>query len=246
MRRLLPLLIPVTVAAQEAKPGEPITSARPDFVETPQIVPVGTVQLELGLTRWGSFNTMRPRTELGEATLRFGLAPRTELRLDLPTYVLSDDPGSRGLNDVRLYAITYLGDVGGISVGLLPAITLPAGTPDVGEGLIEPELYLLLKRETGGGAFVAGTFGTTYARRAGQEASRSRAVIAYRQPVGDRVSLFAEYAGFYAPQERPRNFAHVGIRFTVSQNAAFDIHAGQGLNRGTEQGLLGAGYAVRF
>lgn len=246
IRRFILLFLPVVAAAQEAKPGDPIHPGRADFVESPRIVPVGSVQLEFGVNRWGRTSDKRPRTELDETTIRYGLFPRAELRIDLPSYSLSDDPGSRGWGDTRLYAIVSVGKVAGFDIGYSPAITFPSGTVGVGDGLVQPELYLLLRREVGNDLSFGGTFGSTYARRDGEDVSASRAAVNLRQSIGWRTDVFVEYAGFYNPQQRPRNFAHVGLIYRVSNDAAFDIHTALGLNRGSEQGLLSVGYSVRF
>ena len=239
-------LLPVAFG-QATSREDPIQTSRPDFTTSPQIVPVGSLQLETGFSRYGKGGGEPQRWEFGEATLRYGLRRTVELRVDLPNYVLSlPRSAPDGFDDTTITASLYLGQIGGIDFGILPGVIVPTGRPDLRQESLAPTFSLLLRRDLGGDSDLSGALRVDFVHDEGRRVEQTTATLSYTHPLVGGLSGFIEYAGFFDRLSRPRNLAHTGVTLAVGRTSQLDLHGGFGLNEDSERFFVGAGYSVRF
>jgi hypothetical protein len=244
---LVLFLAPVIAAAQTTEPDEPIQVSRPDITTSPRVLPVRRPQLETGETYERRSRRDPARWEFDETVLRYGLAPRFEVRLELPHYRRTDlasEPD--GFDDLTASAIAYLGRFHGFDLGLLPSLTIPVGPPEIRSERAIPALSLLVSRDVGHDVSLASTLGVAFTQEEGRRFERATATLELSAPLASRLDGFVEYAGFYDRVGAPTSYGHVGVVLRLSRASALDAHVGVGLNRATESAFFGAGYSVRF
>jgi hypothetical protein len=61
-----------------------------------------------------------------------------------------------------------------------------------------------------------------------------------------KVSVFAEYVGFFTNNIADVNIAHMGTTYRPQRHHQFDAHVGLGLNRAAPSVFAGGGYSYRF
>lgn len=208
---LLPLLTLTCLGVAQ----ERIVTDRPDFTESSLVVPLKRLQLESGFT-YQSLRFSAP-----ELLLRYGLAPRSELRLGLPDYKSSE---------------TYLGakfQLDGFA--LIPAVTLSSSSSD-------PELKICWSTEIGGGWSVASMAYGLWTDRT----FVFQPTVSFGKSLADRVGMFIEYAGTFIRTEQPDHVAHLGFTYQPTPNTQFDINGGFSMNGRDRNPFIAAGYSVRF
>ena len=245
MRVLFVSLLLVSASAalgQTSSPDDPISTSRPSFGDSPTIVPVRRLQLESGLSYYRRGGEEPERSTFGEALLRYGLAPRVELRLLLPNYDVTGGGGPNGFDNTFVGASFYLGKPLGIDVGIIPGVYVPTGDRNLRYPTVTPTFTLNGQRALGHGDTVGATLGQTYTRHETQ----SLAALNLVHPLGGALTGFVEYAVDFAPGERPEQYGHVGLQLLATRTSQFDVHGGVGLNASTPHAFVGAGYSVRF
>ena len=247
MRPFLTLGLPflATLAFGQATPqDDPIGTARPSFSDTSQIVPVGSLQLEAGLSFYRRGSAEAERFEFGEGLLRYGLRPRVELRLQLPNEV-DLRRGGHGFDDASLAVSVYLGKFLGWDVGVIPGVEIPTGAREFRGQTLVPNASLNLARALGSGT-LAGTLAAAYGRDAGRDDLSGLGSVVYSQNLRPAFVGFAEYAAFLDRFAEPEHYAHFGLQLIVRKTSQFDVHVGFGLGSAASRELVGAGYSVRF
>lgn len=241
-RLIFLLAVCISVPASAQQTGDPpLISDRPDFTESPVIVPVGSVQLEAGLTRESSDGN--GLLSVGEALLRIPVADRLEARLGFPTLNMNGD--SR-FSDSSIGAKFEL-DSGNRAwrTGLIGTLSLPTGQSPFSSGSIDPSLILA----TGGPASRSISVGTQImAALPTVDDSRqftSGATIVGSTPLSPEVGAFIELAGEFPELADAHVLAHAGATVAVGALLQFDVHIGHEL---TDQGtglFVGAGFVYR-
>ena len=248
MRRLSTALAValVSLAFAQEKP-KPIETDRPDFTESSVVVPFRWLQIESGLTyAW----ERRAHSLSGpEALLRYGVAPRAELRLGLPDYNLVRAGGRRfsGFGDVYLGAKFQIGPLGDdIGLSIIPAVFVPSGNDDFSSGAVDPELKLCLSRELGGG------WGLSVMEYGALPTVDGRHLFVFQQTASfgreltERLNMFVEYAGTFSHKDAPAHVAHLGLAYRPTDNSQFDLHGGVTLSGNDRQPFVAGGYSFRF
>jgi hypothetical protein len=250
--RVLPVALVVCIsalplAAQELSGVEPeLITDRPDFTESPVVVPLGRVQLEGGITYLhedGSNNFFSGP----ELLVRWTVAPRFELRFGLPDYVRPSASGlDSGWTDSSLGFKVQIGPMGSWDVAAIAQVSLPTGNTGYTGDAYDPGVVFIVGRELGDRA----SFGTQLSvdwLTVDDERELlwgATAVVGYA--ISDEWGTFGELA-IEVPEEgsAPLLF-HSGVTRALGSNSQLDVHAAAGLNDAAPDWLLGAGFAVRF
>lgn len=126
-----------------------LCTERPGLTTAACIVDPGRVQMEIGLTDWERMKDEDQRQDtltLGDIQLRYGLAARTEVQLSWSAYVRTETRDyqtgilehGHGTGDVTIGLKQNFKHpqekANGLAVGILPYVTLPAGTNQGGDG----------------------------------------------------------------------------------------------------------------
>ena len=241
--------------AQTTSEADPITTVRPRLTDTTRIVPTGALQLETGIDRgFDGYHDGR-RDTFGEILLRYGVTPRLELRLGLPSYTnwrvinLFD-----GFGDLSVSASYLLGRLGPAYFTVSPRLTLPTGPryPHVDDPA--PSAFVTGEAPLGKGFSVASTVGYSHVKydypfltdRVRFDALQATFALE-RALRGNRASVFAEYSGSYINGFLPSQVVNVGGRLRLSHDSQVDLRLTFPFaDDGNRQSAFGFGYAVRF
>ena len=123
-------------------PGPSLDADRPDFTESPETVPPGSIQAEGGYTF--SSNEGSTTHTIGELLIRIPAGSRAEARLGLNSYAIEHASGSvvRGFEDIEIGAKIKLIELEERSavpnVSVLVLSTLPTGHRGIGSSVMQP------------------------------------------------------------------------------------------------------------
>jgi hypothetical protein len=251
-------------AAPAAAQGVPdLVTDRPDQTESAEVVPVGTLQVELGalFTRDETGGERIDVLEGPGSLVRWGLSPRFELRFGWPGWIESEveSAGARhdrsGAGDPELGAKLELAalDAGHpLDLALLAHLTLPAGDDEVGSPRADPSLRLLgahaLSDRVGLG-WNAGYEAASFEDAAGEVHTLGRFVYtaALGFDLAPRWGAFVELFGDL-PASDPAPAAHSfdgGVTFLLTPTLQLDLAAGVGLDGDAPDRFVGAGLSLR-
>jgi hypothetical protein len=242
---LKPGAVPVAWSQEAGEEPELLTD-RPDFTETSVVVPLRSLQVESGFTY--SDDPDGTHTWSGpELLLRYGIGPRTELRLGLPDYIRV-----RGGTRVGAFGDTYLGfkqqlarPGARMAWALIPAVTLPTGGSRVTSDRVDPEIVLTWARDLSETWSVGGIVG--YARPT-EDGERNPVVfptVSFGRSLSDRWGTFFEWAAEFPERGGDVHLFHHGYTYALRSNVQLDVHLGFGLSDAAPDFFIGAGFAFR-
>lgn len=185
MRRLALLLLPAVVLsiapspARGASEAEPtITTDRPSVANSSVVIPQDGFQMENGLLASNLGNGTV--VDLPESTIRYGLLPRTELRITLPDYyysVTSAPEMATGFGDTAIGVKQQLGPLGGFDVSIIVFSSFPTGAKQVSSHGYDPGLQIPWSHGLGGNWTVAGQVASYWPTVAGRRDYTSEATV---------------------------------------------------------------------
>lgn len=247
-----------TAATSEA---EPISTDRPDFVESSYVVGNGRFQIETGLAVERFKQTpFKNRTTTTPTLLRLGVSDDWELRLETDgrTWLHSQDQASqsnfnqRGFSDLALGTKWHLRDQheDTPSIGLLAHVDLPSGSAEFKGKGARPSLRIVYEWELPldlslgiehgllydntdqGKRFSSGIFGVTLAK---SWTDQFRTFVEFAAPQITRNS----YGGTLASLD-------VGAAYLLTNDIQLDTTVTRGLNRRSADWTWGIGVSLRF
>ncbi len=223
------LLVGVTIGFAQDKgvATGPITTDRPDFTESPVVVPTKWLQIETGAThQWakGSRSFSVPET-----LFRYGTGPRTELRFAIPDYnwLRAGGETMTGFGDAYLGAKFQLGPLSnGDDFALIPALNIPSRNRNFSSNTFDPELKVCWGRVLSPCVSI-----TAMAYGLSTETDSERRfyftqTVSLGFALSERLGAFLEYAGTFTKREVPGHIAHFGFAYRPTSNTQFDIHSG--------------------
>jgi len=249
---ILMLLCLSTALLQSAAQAAPASEApeletdRPDFTESSLVVPQGSLQLESGFTyeRGGGLRTFGGP----ELLLRWGVSRKTEVRIGSPSYFqVRSRQRISGFGGTYVGLKQQLGPLrGGWEAALIPAVTLPTGSRELGGKSVEPELKAVWARALGGPWSLSGMFAFYWPEGVRDRNFTFQPTISLGRALGERWGAFLEYAGQLPEQGGDAHLIHHGYTYSPSRLTQIDLHFGFGLTRAAPDFFIGAGYSVRF
>ncbi len=232
----LACVLPAPLHAQVA----PIITDRPDFTESPFAVPVGSIQIEMGVSR-ETANSVTSYSGL-EALLRWSPVASFEIRLQPPGYL---DAGLvDGYTDVGVGAKVELGTIAAWDVGAIASVALPTGSSDTSTGSAEPLLILAAGRGLGDDWSLGVQASTAWLDEADGFAVGSTLVAG--RAVTENVGSFLEIAVDRAPGSSAATVLHGGFTFSLSPTLQLDLHGLAGLTDAAPTHAVGVGFSTRF
>jgi Putative MetA-pathway of phenol degradation len=220
---------------------------RPDFTETSFVVPLRRLQVEGGFTYADGADGERV-LNAPELLLRYGLAPRTELRLGLPDYVRVRGNGQRvgQFGDTYLGVKQQLGPPGArYGLALIPAVILPTGGRAVTSDHVDPEIVLAWARDLSKAWSVGGILGYAWPTEEGRRNDTFIPTVSFGRSLSDRWGTFFEWAAEFPKRGGDVQLLHHGYTYALRSNSQLDVHFGVGLTRAAPDFFIGAGYAFR-
>ncbi len=267
MKKRASLLIMAGLVAAHAGAAElsgpDLVTDRPDQTESPVVVPVGTVQAEIGaLFSVDDQGGTRTRTVEAPGTLaRYGLHPRLELRLAWAGWIEDESRGAGGRSRVSEAADPELGVKVSLSsargarpeMALLAHVSLPLGGGTVGSPRADPSVRLSAAHtfsDRVGLGWNLGWEAASYRDTIGEVHTRTRFV--YTASLGvelaERCGAFIELFGDL-PASDPAPAAHSldgGVTFLLAPRVQLDLAAGFGLDADAPDRFAGFGVSFRL
>jgi hypothetical protein len=223
-----------------------LATDRPDFTETAIVVPRGSLQIESGVT-WVRGRSSRILAG-PEMLFRWGVARRTELRLEVPDYVHATGADrADGFSDALVGFKQQLGPTpSGFEVALIPAVTLPIGARRLTSGAPDPVIAFPWSRDLAEAWSLAGQFTFAWLTEEDDRNFTALATLSLGRELGERWGAFLEYAGETPDRGEAIHLIHHGYTYALSRVSQADLHFGFGLNSAAPRFFIGGGYAVRY
>lgn len=245
----LALLLSTTAQAQE----EPLITDRPDFTESPQVVPRGRVQVEGGSTysRQGAQNEL----EVGEVLVRVPVAEKIEIRVGVPSYVFRRDGGrASGLDDSFIGAKFALSQGNPQkkkpTLGLLIGTTLPTGSRAIGENAYQPEAIIAASWELSPKVAFNSNLGYGQPRDAGTRFGQLLGSVSLGFTLSDRWGAYAEVFGVSKADATGQGAKYIngGVTYLLNNDFQLDARLGFGIKNkvGGPDYFAGVGASRRF
>lgn len=239
MRLLRALVSALTLlGAAHAQPAAPLSTDRPDFTESPAVVPLGSVQAEFGATL--DRTAGRAAVSGPELLVRVGVARRAEVRLVAPGVVATR--GASGVTSPSVGVKVALGRVGAWAVGAIGEVLVPVGSASQSSRRLDPALVVTAARSLPGGAEVGAQVGAT-ADLTGRRVTLAATLVG-GVAVAERTGAFLELAAD-GLDARPGLVLHTGATHRLAPLVQVDLHGGVGLTGTAPAFLVGAGLSVR-
>ncbi len=234
-----------------------IVPDRPDFTNSPLVVPMGSVQIESGIyfSKWSSDQSV-PKLETNDigifsTLVRVSLSEMFELRAGGEYLMRRVKEGSletnlKGLN--ALYAGTkfqFLKSENSFAdAAAVAEIALPFGSADFKPAKAEPKIYLSLAHLLSGPFSVTYNAGTQY--QSGIEEYLYFYSISFGIEISDRIGGFAEHYGMLLNSAAPRYFADAGISYLQNENLMVDLSFGKEFTPDANYWFISAGFSIRL
>jgi len=251
MRRVALLLFPVlelsltaSAARAAAEPQPTIATDRPSVTDSSVVVPEGGFQLESGLLASNLGNGAV--LDLPESAIRYGLLPRTELRLTVPDYfysLSSAGAAASGFGDAAFGAKHQLGPLGGFDVSIVAFLSLPTGAQQISSHGYDPGLQLPWSHGFAGAWTVAGQIAAYWATVSGRRDFTTEVTVLLDRQLSTRCDVFAEMALDSPQRGGSRQQLHAGTSYKLTPNQQIDFHMAAGLSRAAPRNYLGIGYS---
>ncbi|HTQ39126.1 MAG TPA: transporter [Pirellulales bacterium] len=240
---------------------EPLESDRPDFTESPLTVGRGVHQLETGYdyTLDNAAGTQFTQHSFPQTLWRIGmLADWFEFRIYY-NYEIDNfqfPSGARqhfqGSDDLELGAKICLTPQEGIlpAMGIIPAMTVPSGSPDITEGEVMPSFIWAYSWDLN--KMMSLGMSTDIER---QRDDAGNIFTEFGQSISMDYKFTKHWGGYtewvvFAPSghtvERTQHYADGGFTYLWTNNIQLDAEVGVGLNAAANNFFAGNGATLRF
>ncbi len=233
-------------------PAPVLEADRPDFTESPETVPPGSIQAEGGYTfsrEEGSTNQ-----SFGELLVRVPAGNRAEIRLAFNSYSIQHVPGLtlRGFEDiavgtkVRLIEREERSLVPNISI--LALSTLPTGHRGIGSSVMKPTAKLALGWQLSERVSLGSNANYTYASEDGTRFSQWATSASLGVEIGPRLESFVEWFGTnpVALGAKRADYLDAGAAMTFGGSLRLDARAGANTRGSTRDYFIGFGVSRRW
>jgi hypothetical protein len=218
-----------------------IATDRPAVTDSSVVVPTAGLQLETGAQLTDTPG--RDTVDLPEALVRYGLLPRTELRLTLPDDY-HDAPGSvSGLGDTAIGVKQQLGPAGGFDVSLVGTLSLPSGAHAITSHGYDPSVQLPWSHSLPASWTVAGQFAASWPTVNGTHDFTREATVLFDRQLTDPWDAFLEYAVDAPQRGGTRSILHAGTAYKLTPQQQLDLHLAVGLSDAAARWYIGVGYS---
>ena len=221
--------------------SDPISTDRPDFTEGSRAVPFGVFQFESGVT-YEELDGPGNATSIGEALIRYGFRPGSELRIALPSHISLEGTGAdaRGFGDLALGFKHELNGDEEVEFALLGQVAFPTGVAGLRTARTTPMAAFIWGTESG----VASFGGQIQAEWPGGRTDLRHTLVA-GFAAGDRLGAFAEHVVDFGETMAPAHILHFGLTFQPDRDTQWDFHVGFGASDGAPNSFVGLGFSKR-
>ena len=232
---------------QSAGVAELVTD-RPDFTESGVVVPMGSFQVEGGLTWESSAGSVR--TASGpELLVRWGLMRRLELRFGLPDYVgVWNGQTESGLGDPSIGTKLQLGRIGeGWDLATVFTMSVPTGKAGFSSDGWDPCVILTTGGGIGGSWSLGSQLSGELVTNMGDREFIWGGTLVLGTSIGSQgtTGTFFEVAATVPEEGTAAVSVHHGYTHLVTRTLQLDLHGGFGLTESAPDLFIGAGMTIR-
>jgi outer membrane putative beta-barrel porin/alpha-amylase len=233
----------LSLAAGWARAAEvTIATDRPSVANSSVVVPQGVFQMENGML--ASDLGHGAIVDLPESNIRYGLLPRTELRITLPDYFYSPTSATpSGFGDTALGVKQQLGPVGGFDVSIIAFLSLPTGANQISSHGYDPGLQIPWSHSLAENWTVAGQIAAYWPTVADRRNYTTEATVLLDRQLNARSDVFLELAVDSPQHGGSSQQLHAGTTYKLAPNQQIDLHAAAGLSRAAPRNYVGIGYS---
>ena len=235
--------------------GNPVSSVeadRPDFTESAETVPPGSIQAEGGFAV-GREDGNTSHT-LGELLIRVPAGNRAEIRVALNSYSIERAPGltRRGFEDIAVGTKVRLIEREGRSlvpsVSILALTTLPTGHRDIGSSVMQPTAKLALGWQLSERLSLGSNANYTYASEDGTRFSQWAASASLGAEITPRLESFVEWFGVSPTSlgAKRADYLDAGAAMKFGGVLRLDARVGANTRRATRDYFVGFGASRRW
>jgi hypothetical protein len=208
----------------------PISADRPGFSTPTAIVPLGDIQLEAGATA-SRFGNERDYS-FGELLLRVPVTERAELRVGLPSYLVSRADGrwASGADDLIVETKILLSSGEHAAYALLLNSLLPTGSREVAEHRFQPGAALAADFTLSQAAEVTLNLGYVHASDAGERYDQVFGVSSLNLMLTPDIGGFAEVYAFNPADGPVQKYVDGGFTYLLNARTQLDVSGGVGLD----------------
>ena len=255
---IMPLVVPLLLMGQRAcalEQSDDIDTNRPSFMDSPLVVPKGSLQLENG-GLYQHFQHGQTSYDLPETEVRVGLLKNAEFQMFVPDYYLfhqqssarTDIPSANraGVSDIqeaglKIQLPTAFKD---LTVSVIGGVTIPTGRSLINTSGVQPVIRVPWGKALNKNWSIMGQQ-SILVLNSGRDVEWQNFWMLNRA-LGSRASVFAEYGGFYTHHAVWSNIAHFGAVRKLNKNNQIDMQWGVGMNKTAPAAFIGVGYSFRF
>jgi len=235
----------VPLRAQTAPRSEvTIATDRPSVTNSSVVVPQGGFQAENGLA---VTNTDGNYTlDVPETNLRYGLLPRTEIRLAVPNYFQNISSGSNapsGFGDLALGVKRQLGPLYQFNLSLIVFVSFPSGANAISSHGYDPGVQLPWSRSLSANWTFGGQAAFYWPTLAGNHNFTGETTFFLDRQLAKKWDAFVEYAGDFPERGGSRQFLHFGTAYKLTPRQQLDFHVAAGLSDAASRAYFGVGYS---
>jgi hypothetical protein len=231
------------LAAEETSVN--ITTDRPSVANSSIVVPQGGLQIENGVlaANLGNGTTV----DLPESNIRYGLLPRTELRIMVPDYFYSLTTSAAvasGFSDTAFGVKQQLGPLSGFDVSIIAFSSVPTGANQISTHGYDPGLQIPWSHGLAGSWTMAGQIAAYWPTVAGRHDYTAEATVLLDRTLNAHIDVFAEFAMDSPQRGGSRQQLHAGTTYRFASNQQLDFHIAAGLSRAAPENYVGVGYSI--
>lgn len=235
--------------------SDELTTDRPDFTESSEVVGHGILVIESGFTfRGDASQGERLRSIATPSVLtRIGIGPRAELRLGGDGFVTGWTVGRhgssrRGYSDLELGAKVKLLDRERLDLAMIPSVSIPTNDRYFSSLTYDPAVKLTWATAASSRTSLAGNLNVSR-RWDGERRYNAHAVsVSLGQDLSRMWGAYGEIYGLTAmrgPGTPAGWTANGGVTRAVGRHVQLDVEAGRGLTKEAPDWFAGFGVAIR-
>jgi hypothetical protein len=255
------LAICVTDSTWAMTQADDIDTNRPSFMDSPLVVPKGSLQVENG-TLFQHYQHGVNYYDIAETELRLGVTKTTELQMFTPNWVRLSSSAtnanfaavSGSSPGIAQSGVSDLGEAGikhqfkprfkDLNYAFIGGVNIPTGRRLISGDGVQPVMRVPWTKGLSKNWSVGG-MQSILVVNGGRDAQWQNFFLISRA-FGARTSVFTEYGGFYTHHQRSLDIAHFGAVRKLNKNNQIDLQFGFALDRTAPAAFVGVGYSFRF
>jgi hypothetical protein len=249
----LSIMAPTIAPRASAQPcganaQSPIATDRPQITSSSIVVPCGSLQFENGFQETG--NEGQRGFDFPETSVRFGIANKSELRLEFPEYFQNDNTGSgfaSGLGDLSVGFKQQLGPTrGGFDVSVIPSVSFPTGANAISSHGYDPTVQVPWSHSFKKNWTAAGMFSLMWPTQGPRRNLTGQSSVYIDRQLTQPWDAYVEYSGAFPQRGGPQHVIDFGTAYKLSPHQQLDFHWNFGLSSAVPDHSIGFGYSFRL